>query len=664
VSAVPAFVAWLDGLAEHGAGVALGATALLALGAAVVRAQRAPADQRRLGLLCLGGTGLFVALALLPLPRWAPALDVAAPPRAARAAAAPIAAIAEPRAAAPTEVGSAVPDPSPAESPAAERIPFAAPWPAPANAPSSTPARAPTANVPTPPPPGDLPVGRWCAALWLATAVLMALRAGCGLWRLGRLLRRCRPGPASLGARAGLPPGTRLAIADVPVRPFCTGWRSPLVVLPADLLAPERTDQALAVLRHEAAHVRARDPLAQMLIALLALPLALHPLFWWLVVRVRFASELLADDAAAADHPTAYARSLLTLADDAAPAPRAIGTVAVFQRPSDFCRRIQMLLQRDGRLSPGAGRRPRLVQACASFALVAAAATLFGVPAPAQDPEGRAQRKQEAALRAEIDVLRAELEALRKLLHDRAAAGPSTDVVSTDPTPAAPDLFELLQPKPKRPTAVTATPAPTDIAPVEEPPPPDAPAPPGTPSPTPDAFAPLLLEVARQAPNGVEYRAFLDLLAQRPTTAPAPTDPTDVFLPGPDGLPSHRVSLPAPERTATVPTTEAIVDLASRALDAQGDLELAETEAAEKRRLADAGHLQPLEARRAEVRARVLQRKLGILHRLIEGEIEATASEMQWLEQSLAAAEPTDRLRLQMQLQRARTRLDALRAAK
>jgi len=133
-----------------------------------------------------------------------------------------------------------------------------------------------------------------------------------------------------------------------------------------------------------------------------------------------------------------------------------------------------------------------------------------------------------------------------------------------------------------------------------------------------------------------------------------------MFVPDANGLPSQAMNVTPPERSSPVATTEATADLASRYLDLQADLELAEVTAAETKELSAAGFASNTEARKAAVHLRTLQKKLAIVKKLVAGEIEATQSELQWLERKKKEADKTDRLRLDMQVHRARMRLEAL----
>ncbi|HKR63371.1 MAG TPA: M56 family metallopeptidase [Thermoanaerobaculia bacterium] len=109
-------------------------------------------------------------------------------------------------------------------------------------------------------------------------------------------------------AQDGIPIRTSRAI-DVPVT---IGVFRPMILLP-----PQLPDDALrAVLAHEIAHVRRRDALVQLLVEIVTLPVALHPLVRMLKRHVAVAREIACDERAVATavEPRTYARTLLALA--------------------------------------------------------------------------------------------------------------------------------------------------------------------------------------------------------------------------------------------------------------------------------------------------------------------------------------------------------------
>lgn len=374
----------VDYLAAHGLLLALGASLLLAAGCAATLLWRAPIERRRLGVVTSVGLLAYLAVALVPLPRWSwPRLHT------------------EPAA---TPALAMLPPPLHRSAP----LPAA---PLPHDAANARPATAPAALAA--PPAAGLAIDQLLATVFLAGAVAVALWLLCGYGRLRRLLRQSRPAPAWLSQGAGVP----VRVTDRAARPFCTGALWPVVVLPRDLAVPARAATARAVLAHELAHVRAGDCRAQLLLALLLPLLFWQPLFWWLRAQVRFCSELLADDRAAQQlSASGYARELLEVvaAGHARMAPA--GALSIFHRPSEFYRRIQMLLGREVALSHVVSLRHRFASAASVLTMVAVTAGFCGV-ARAQEPENAGALRAEAAqLRQMVRELKAEVGKLQQRL--------------------------------------------------------------------------------------------------------------------------------------------------------------------------------------------------------------------------------------------------------
>ncbi|MEO6598008.1 MAG: M56 family metallopeptidase [Planctomycetota bacterium] len=415
-----ALVDALRALAEHGPTVLVGVTLVLLFGTLAMALHRCPSLRRQIGVATALGALLYLLVGLAPLPRltWrAESIPTSAPYTAASFAPLPDA---DARAAMLLEAMTALTTKAPADgglaTPSLELPAPPAAMPMPASAPPVSTAAATQRWL------GSVFAWPWpfllvCAYVLGAAFTLLRSIAGC--LRLGRVLATCRLVPQPILRGIHLPRGTRVYSTAAQVRPFCAGLWRPIVVLPRDLLAPERRAEVLAVMHHEAAHLRAGDSRVQALLAWLTVPLFCHPLFWWLCRDVRFCSELLADDAAAqASGRNDYARALIDLAERDQPQLIAAGTVAVFHRPSEFYRRIQMLLQREGSLSTSTSRLRRFTHAFATLCLVGTAASLFGVPATAQDPERGALHQRNAELRETIETLRAELRDLRRQIQE------------------------------------------------------------------------------------------------------------------------------------------------------------------------------------------------------------------------------------------------------
>ncbi|NOT88228.1 MAG: M56 family metallopeptidase [Lysobacter sp.] len=140
--------------------------------------------------------------------------------------------------------------------------------------------------------------------LWLSGTVLLFVRVMCQALGLLRLRRRL--------VHAGVPAGVELQrtmqrlVQEMHVRAptlrVLSGLTSPLV-LPGAVLLPRWAEgldarQQCAMLAHELAHLRRRDPLWRPLQRLALVPLFFHPLAWHAVRRLETLAETLCDAAA------------------------------------------------------------------------------------------------------------------------------------------------------------------------------------------------------------------------------------------------------------------------------------------------------------------------------------------------------------------------------
>jgi GWxTD domain-containing protein len=206
--------------------------------------------------------------------------------------------------------------------------------------------------------------GVWCA---VAAALLARLATGLALSR--RLARASHP--VSEGVRES---------ADVRV-PVTVGLLRPVILLPAGWRdwSPERLR---AVLDHERAHARRRDPLRQALAALYCGLCWFHPLAWWLKAKLIDLAEAASDDVAllAAPDRVRYAETLLEFLAAAQHDAPAHGSAMATRRTRR--RRIERVLDLTRAPEPAPSRplTAALVAAALGLAGLAAAAR----PAPAQ----------------------------------------------------------------------------------------------------------------------------------------------------------------------------------------------------------------------------------------------------------------------------------------
>ncbi len=175
--------------------------------------------------------------------------------------------------------------------------------------------------------------------------------------------RQC---PTTREARVQIAYSTRISA------PHTIGIFHPLLLLPPAFLAHLSDVDLDALLAHEAAHIRRRDFVKNLVYTLLALPLGFHPAVWLVRSRIAASREMICDDLAAqaTSGPRRYALALLRMAALlAAPPPRpeshAIGILDAFA----FERRIMQLTQSYPPARPV--RRILIAVTCAALAFTA-----------------------------------------------------------------------------------------------------------------------------------------------------------------------------------------------------------------------------------------------------------------------------------------------------
>ena len=143
------------------------------------------------------------------------------------------------------------------------------------------------------------------------TGLLLFLgRFTIGLVGMGRLLARSSTAGPSVPGRAPVAVSSALSV------PVTMGVWRPRIVLPAHwILWPAET--LAAVVAHEQAHVRRRDPVVLLIAHLNRCVFWFHPLAWWLERTLSMTAEQACDDAAvrAIGERTRYAEILVSLAE-------------------------------------------------------------------------------------------------------------------------------------------------------------------------------------------------------------------------------------------------------------------------------------------------------------------------------------------------------------
>jgi len=187
-------------------------------------------------------------------------------------------------------------------------------------------------------------------AIWLVGVVLLSLRFIGGLVVAQRLKRRfTRPADAEwqalvdrLCVRIGVTRAVRLCESAIAEVPTAIGWLSPVILVPAGMLAGLSPAQVEAVLAHELSHIRRCDYLVNIVQSMVETLLFYHPAVWWISRQIRDERENCCDDMAvvACGDVVAYARALAQLDDMRGAIP--VGALAA--TGGSLVKRIERLL--------------------------------------------------------------------------------------------------------------------------------------------------------------------------------------------------------------------------------------------------------------------------------------------------------------------------------
>lgn len=422
----------LQFLIEHGRMLAIGTTGLLLLGTLAMFLQRTPIHRQRAGEFTILAVLAWMILACIPLPRWAmqgispqhsPVITAPTPAPAAAethadltaeelARQAETAAILQKIAELDAETGDALPN-------------YAGDFTA--NI-STTPALTTVSQQ-------QIPPAQLLAMLYLAGGVLCIGWLLLGRLLLFRLTRRAAPPEpwlAQLYSSLSTEKLPRLLVSDKCRRAFSCGWLRPTIMLPADCCTEQRTEQLRQILLHELAHIRQGDQRGRVLFNT-ALPLLyLHPLYWLIRGRTYLAAELLADDWAAQHSScTTYAGELIALVKEQGRRGMShVGTVGIFSSPSQFYRRMEMLVRRQTPLVTACSRRWRLLTCLAVLATVVTLSSVLGVKLVQAKPD---DEKPVATAKNEKSTEKAEEKAEDQPVVDEELAVTESEAVEENP---------------------------------------------------------------------------------------------------------------------------------------------------------------------------------------------------------------------------------------
>ena len=258
--------------------------------------------------------------------------------------------------------------------------------------------------------------------------VLLLVGLAYGTWdrvRAGRRSRRVlapldvrvpAPGDAIWAAAldAGLEPRDLNVVAGLPNPAFTIGWLAPRIYVARELAQRLTRAQLTAVLAHEGAHVRRRDPLRLSVLRFFALTLFWLPALRRLADDVADEAEVQADDQAACHQPLVLASAILAVAVWSPRAPRSVRAAGAvgFACHDILERRVRRLAGED---TPGGTHLTRrsLAGAAAVLAIVWTSGVVVAHPL----------ERHGAAAESQPNCLRHEGPALLHLLCDGISVG-------------------------------------------------------------------------------------------------------------------------------------------------------------------------------------------------------------------------------------------------
>jgi Zn-dependent protease with chaperone function len=251
-------------------------------------------------------------------------------------------------------------------------------------------------------------------ALYFIVMAVLLLRLTAGWFRARRLALSATP--------VALPDGRRAAESSLLASPLTIGIVRPRIVLPASWRAwPERT--LSAILAHESAHVRRRDPLVSFIAHVNRCVFWFNPIAWWLERALTANAEHACDEAGvrAMGETRRYADVLLDLAATVRRHRGRVNWQGVGVDGSGLLgRRIDRILRGDAFGAVPRWQTAAIAVACAAV-IGGVAACRQQVPQPLrEDPEVAAQmaaqKKTEESYRSAQSMTREQVDALESAL--------------------------------------------------------------------------------------------------------------------------------------------------------------------------------------------------------------------------------------------------------
>lgn len=192
----------------------------------------------------------------------------------------------------------------------------------------------------------------------------------------------------------GLDPARISVVTGLPSAAFTVGWWHPRVYIARETADSLTLEQLCAVVAHENAHLRRRDPLRLSLLRFVSCTLFWLPAFRRLAADISDEAEILADDAAAAAvRPLVLASAIVQVAKSASLTQ--VSTAGVrFHSTALLDRRVRRLLGQEPAPASHLTRRS-LLGAGLALSLVLTSGTVMAHPLPARNSTAHAPHCQD-----------------------------------------------------------------------------------------------------------------------------------------------------------------------------------------------------------------------------------------------------------------------------
>lgn len=230
----------------------------------------------------------------------------------------------------------------------------------------------------------------------------------------------------------------RLLVSSDVASPLSWGWRRPAILIDPDTLA--QSDDAEAILAHEAAHIARRDWPVLLLARTAATLFWFNPLVWLLEREIVQQAEEAADrDAAERVEPARYAETLLSWAR----ANTMVPANSIAPKGSALGRRVRAILDRAARERPsGSGWTALAILACIGIAAPVAAMQLVAgaPPAPEAPPAPAAPLAPPAPAAPETSPAPRAPETIEIEVPDVSYVGPEVEAALAELLPRIPGI--------------------------------------------------------------------------------------------------------------------------------------------------------------------------------------------------------------------------------